>query len=154
MDLASLIAYINEEFEGLHVAEAYGYTFFSYDPDGKLPDDRRHPFATIAMPGNEYESMSKLDRPGVYRLNLGVKKETYRSLFGTQPALGPAGVIETGHDFAAIDQLLPHPHYAPQSWICVVSPGDETFEKTVRPLLHEAYDEAVRKNAKLRVDAT
>jgi predicted DNA-binding protein (MmcQ/YjbR family) len=48
------------------------------------------------------------------------------------------------YDFTALDVIMPHPHYAQQSFICVLSPGDATFEK-VRPLLAEAYDIAVRR---------
>jgi hypothetical protein len=36
------------------------------------------PFATIASTGNEYERISYLDRPGVFRLNIGVSRETFR----------------------------------------------------------------------------
>jgi hypothetical protein len=89
-----------------------------------------------------------LNRTSVFRLNIGVSKDTYRSLFGPQPALpGPAGVVDTGHDFSALDQLLPHPLYAPQSWVCVLNPSAETFQ-AVKPLLAEAYALAVRRHAK------
>jgi Family of unknown function (DUF6194) len=78
----------------------------------------------------------------------GVSKQTYRSLFGPQPPVpGSAGVVNTGHDFTALDQILPHPVYAPQSWVCVLSPSDATFQATVRPLLAEAYDLAVSRHA-------
>jgi hypothetical protein len=52
-------------------------------------------------------------------------------------------------DFAAVDRILPHPIYAPQSWICIVNPSDETFE-TLEPLLAEAYDRAVRRAERRR----
>ncbi|HEX5502790.1 MAG TPA: DUF6194 family protein, partial [Thermomicrobiales bacterium] len=47
------------------------------------------------------------------------------------------------------DRLLPHPVYAPQSWVCVLNPSDETFQ-TVRPLLAEAYDQAVNRHTARR----
>jgi hypothetical protein len=35
----------------------------------------------------------------VFRLNVGVSRETYRTLFGTQsPRPGPDGVVDTDHD--------------------------------------------------------
>ena len=90
------------------------------------------PFATIALNGNEYEKASMLDRPGVYRLNLGVSRDTFQQLFSTNK-------IETNdYDFTALDTILPHPDYSAQSFICVLSPGETTFE-TLRPLLKEAY---------------
>jgi hypothetical protein len=54
-------------------------------------------------------------------------------------------VLDPGRDYAVLDTLLPHPVYASQHWVCVLVPGAETFETTVRPLLDEAYRLAVRK---------
>jgi hypothetical protein len=106
------------------------------------------PFATLIAQDNDYDRVSNLDRPSVFRLNIGVGKDTYRSMFGPPPpAPGPEGVVATGHDFTALDQVMPHPVYAPQSWVCVLSPGDETFQ-TVRALLAEAYELAATRHAK------
>jgi hypothetical protein len=141
MDEASITQYITDTFAGVEMATALGYTFFFYGPDRKLP------FATLATQDNDYDRASHLDRPGVFRLNIGVERDTYRSLFGPQPsAPGAAGVVDTGHDFTVLDRLLPHPVYAPQSWVCVLNPSAETFQ-TVRPLLTEAYEKAVRRQA-------
>lgn len=137
MNATEVAAYIHEAFPGVETTTAYGYTFFFFGSERMLP------FATLAMADNEHDCVSRLDRDGAYRLNIGVSRETYRSLLGDdKPRLGPAGVIDGGHDFTLRDQILPHPHYAPQSWVCVVSPGAETFE-VVRGLLREAYDRAV-----------
>lgn len=55
---------------------------------------------------------SRLDRPGVFRVNLGVGKDTFRRLFGLRPARPPrGGVIGMDVDFTARDALLPHPIY-------------------------------------------
>lgn len=143
MDEASIIRYIKDTFEGLDIVVApSGDSFFFYDPDRSVPPDRRLPFATLVTDDN-YDSVSQLHRPSVFRLNVGVGKETYRSLFGPQPGPpGATGVVDTGHDYAALDQILPHPVYAPMSWICVLNPGKATFE-AVRLLLAEAYELAV-----------
>jgi hypothetical protein len=132
--------YITDTFADVETTEAMGYTFFFYDSDHKMP------FATLAAADNEYDRVSNLDRPDVYRLNIGVGKDTYRSMLGKPPAApGPGGIVETGHDFTALDRIMPHPHYAPQSWVCVLSPGDETL-RTVKTLLAEAYEIAERRN--------
>jgi hypothetical protein len=150
MDAEAVEKYIADSFAGVDVAEAFGYTFFFYDPGCRLPEDRRFPFATLAVADYDYDRISNLSRLGVFRLNIGVKKETYRAMFGPPPsAAGDSGIVETGHDFTALDQFLPHPHYAPQSWICILNPSDARFDKEVKPLLKEAYDQAVRKYAKL-----
>jgi hypothetical protein len=48
------------------------------------------------------------------------------------------------YDFTALDVIMPHPEYTQHHFICVLSPGELTFEK-VRLLLAEAYDIAVRR---------
>jgi hypothetical protein len=141
MDEAAIIRYIVEAFAGVETVEAEGVTFFFFGPE------RRMPFATLATRDDPYDRASRLDRPGVFRLNLGVGRETYRALFGPPPAPGPDGVADPGradHDFTALDRLLPHPVYAPQHWVCVLNLGAATFE-AVRPLLAEAYARAARR---------
>ena len=153
MDEASITQYITDTFAGVDVVKpetsggpeiAWGDTFFIYDPHRNLEPHRRFPFATIVTKDyGDFDRASNLNRAGVFRLNIGVSKETYRSLFGRQPAPpAAAGLVDTGHDFTVLDQLLPHPVYAPQSWVCVLNPSDATFQK-IRPLLTEAYDLAV-----------
>jgi len=114
---------------------AWGDTFFIYDPERNLEGAGRMPFATIVIKDyGDFDDASDLDRLGVYRLNVGVGKETYRSLF---PGEGE-------HDFTALDVLMPHPVYGRQHWVCVLNPGEKTFE-TVKPLLAEAYAIAVER---------
>lgn len=132
MNEASVTDYIMKTFPDVETTTNFGYTFFFYRSDHMLP------FATIASPDNEYESISNLNRPGVFRLNIGVSRETFQSLFGT------AKVDVSGYDFTALDVIMPHPDYSPQSFICVLSPSEETFER-IRPLLAEAYDIAARR---------
>jgi hypothetical protein len=139
---------------------AWGDTFFIYDPERNLTGKYRFPFATIVIKDyGDFDNASNLNRDGVYRLNIGLSKETYRSLFGPQPARLPneGGAVNTGHDFSALDTLMPHPVYAPQSWVCVLNPSDKTFE-TIKPLLKEAYDIAVarfdKREARENEDAT
>ena|SRR3712207_2190105 len=127
MDEAALTQYITDTFAGVATTSAYTYTFFFYGPDRKLP------FATLATADNDYDRFSDLDRPGVFRLNIGVRKPTFEALFG------PGKVDVSAYDFTALDTVMPHPEYAPQSWICVLNPSDATFHHTVQPFLAEAY---------------
>ena len=127
IDESFITSYITSTFENVETSVNLGYTFFFYRDDHMLP------FATIASTGNEYEKISNLDRPGVYRLNIGLSRETFQSLFGTNK-------VDLGaYDFTALDMIMPHPDYAAQSFICVLSPSEATFER-IRPLLAEAYD--------------
>ena len=141
MDQAAIVAYIAETCPGTDVVTgtegiAAGDTFFIYDPDRNLPDKQRFPFATIVTKDyGDFDNASDLNREGVFRLNVGVSRETFRSLFGDDRADGT-------HDFAVLDRLLPHPVYGRQSWVCVLNPSAETFER-LKPLLREAYEIAV-----------
>lgn len=132
MSESSITKYITQTFPNVETTTNFGYTFFFYR------EERIHAFATIASTGNAYEIVSRLDRPGVYRLNIGVSRETFKSLFGAEK------VNVSDYDFTALDTILPHPDYSAQLFICVLSPSDATFEQ-VRPLLAEAYEIAIRK---------
>jgi hypothetical protein len=155
VDQDAIVEYIRETFEGVDVVVgskeagdpelAWDDTFFSYDPNRDLPPERRLPFATIVTKDyGDFDRASNLDRPGVFRLNIGVGTEKYRALFGAHPTAPQMGeVVATGHDFAALDQIMPHPVYAPMSWVCVLNPSDATFEE-VKPLLADAYARVAR----------
>ena len=134
-------------YDGLRVLEAQADLFYLYDPAGDLPPERQQPFATIVT-GDHYEKVSRLDEPGAWRLNLGLTKTTYTSLFGAVPTERDADwVLDSGHDYADRDKLMPHPFYASQHWVCIVSP---TELAPLRPLLTEAYEFAARKYANQR----
>jgi hypothetical protein len=145
VDEASIIQYITDTFADVQVASANGDSFFFYGPGQKVPE-RTLPFATLVT-SDAYDQASNLDRPSVFRLNLGIGKAAYNARFGPRPSPpGASGIIDTGHDFTALDQLMPHPVYGHLYWVCVLNPSEATFQ-SVRPLLAEAYDAAVRKHA-------
>jgi hypothetical protein len=115
---------------------AWGDTFFFYDPERRLAANRKFPFATIVTkdyPG--FDETSNLSRTGVFRLNIGIGRETFQRLFG-------AGDRE--NDAAALDKLFPHPTYGKMHWVSILNPRSETFE-TLKPLLKEAYELAIRR---------
>jgi hypothetical protein len=125
--------HITDTFKNVESTVNMGYTFFFYK------DDHMHAFAPIASTDNEYENISDLDRPGVYRLNIGLSRDTFRSLFGT-------GKIDTSiYDFTALDTIMPHPDYSSQHFVCVLSPSETTFNEQIRPMLAEAYEVAMKR---------
>jgi hypothetical protein len=103
---------------------AWGDTFFMHH------DDEHHfPFATIVTKDyGDFDNLSNLNRPDVWRLNIGVSKETFDRLF-------PGG---QRHDFTALNVLMPHPVYGSNHFVCIVNPSDASFDE-IRPLLDEAY---------------
>jgi hypothetical protein len=135
MDESAVVEYILKTFPKIETTTGYGYDMFFCGPDRKLS------FATLIASDYDYDHISNLNRPGVYRLNIGVSKQTFQSLFGTDE------VNIEEYDFTALDVIMPHPEYAQYHYVCVLSPGEETFEK-VRSLLAEAYDIAARRYAR------
>lgn len=114
---------------------AWGDTFFFADRDG----DRKFPFATIVI--KDYDrsgTASNLNRPDVFRLNIGVGREMFEELIGHSPG------AQAEYDYAALDRVLPHPVYAAQSWVCILNPGAAT-EAEARRLLEHAHRRASRR---------
>ena len=150
MDQEAIIQYIADTFAGVEVLRptdgpGAGDTFFFYDPQRNIDPTRRLPFATlVAKDYDGWDEASKLNRPDVFRLNIGVSRDTFRALFGHPP--NEASMKGADYDFAALDRLMPHPTYAPQSWVCVLNPSPATFE-AVKPLLAEAYARAAARHA-------
>jgi hypothetical protein len=134
-DADAITRYIVERFPDTVVANAYGATFFSCD-ESNWPN-----FATIVTTDeHDMGAPSKLSRPGVFRLNIGVSPETFDRVVGDV----------RDPDFAQLDALLPHPVYAPQQWVCILNPSDSTFETVVKPLLDEAHERVAAKAQTLR----
>jgi hypothetical protein len=142
MDPESITHYIASTFAGVDVVVASGDTFFAYNPGGEPLPDRWQPFATLVT-SDVNDQCSDLERPGVFRLNIGVSRETFRALFG--PDAGAE------HDFTALDRIMPHPVYGTMFWLCVLNPSEATFQ-AVRPLLAEAYARAARRPRRSQPD--
>jgi hypothetical protein len=104
--------------------ENFGYTFFF------VGDDHLVPFVTIADSDNEYDSVSKLNREGVFRINIGVSRETFTSLL--------ADSSSENVDYSALDVFLPHPDYAKQHFVCILNPSPKN-EAVTKKLIVEAH---------------
>ncbi|HEX2178168.1 MAG TPA: DUF6194 family protein [Actinomycetota bacterium] len=115
---------------------------FDTSPDGArfffYGEEKMFPFATLVN-SDAHDQVSNLDRPGAFRLNIGVSRETFLSLF---PDKGSAD-----YDYTAADVVMPHPDYGRLFWVCIVNPSEATFDKA-RGLLGEAYDAARAKQAR------
>ncbi len=109
---------------------SWGDLFFFYDPDGRGEEARKFPFATIVTHDyGDFDSMSRLNREGVFRLNVDVGPETFDAHF-------PPGASVVDH--AQLDTVIPHPVYADYHWISVLNPSRGIFE-SVMPLLATAH---------------
>ena len=116
---------------------AWGDSFFYYDPDGNAANQQL-PFATLVVsdyPG--FDTESRLDRDGAFRLNVAVGRAAYERLLGHSPAAHDEHHAD--YDYAELDVRLPHPIYAGQGWVSIVNPGPRTAELAQR-LVVEAHD--------------
>ncbi len=125
----SLTRLISETWPDAVVLAMEGGTFFSLD-EKHFPN-----FATIVWSdamdeGSDPPRPSELSRPGVYRLNIGVSKETFGRLVGD--------IVDA--EYAAFDRFVPHPVYGRQHWVAIVNPSHESVRDLVLPLLTEAHE--------------
>ena len=132
--------------EGTVLVSSWGERGIFYNPGGKLK--RGVYVLPVKEQDGENDKSSRLDREGVYRVNLGLRRETCRRLFGPLPPRPPkGGIVEMPYDFSQPDCLLPHPVYAWMGWVCALNPSCQTFE-ALRPLIRESYEYAREKYAK------
>lgn len=138
--------HILDAFEGIDAIEQQGDTFLIYDPARRLTGAQQQPFATIVT-GDHYDAVSALDRPGAFRLNVGLTKATYLALFGPPPTeRDEQGVLRADVDYTAIDTWMPHPYYGSQYWVSIVEPSDAAWPRVLE-FLTEAHAFAARKYA-------
>jgi hypothetical protein len=110
--------------ENVQRTENFGYVMFF------AGDDRRVSFVTILNADYDYDNVSNLNRDGVFRVNIGVSKETFNKLIGES---GSEAI-----DYSALNVFLPHPDYARQHYICILNPSGENIE-TTKSLIVEAH---------------
>ena len=136
-DPGAITRMIVERWPETDVVEAMGALFFSLDPENHWPN-----FATIVTTDEHDEGApSNLARDGVFRLNLGVGKESFDRI-AAQAGATP--------DHAAFERFAPHPVYAKQRWVAILNPSDATFRDVVLPLLVEAHDRLAAQHARHR----
>ncbi len=138
-----IVEKIVSDFDGVIPKSSWGETSLFYNPGKVFPNGVY--FCTIKEKDGDNDKASQLDRDGVFRLSIGISKTTYENRFGLKPKRpAKGGIIDTGHDFTALNELMPHPIYGWMSWIQVLNPSISTFEN-ILPLITEAHSNAVIK---------
>ena len=138
-----ILDYCLSSLEGTTLVESWGEKGVFYNPNHILK--RGVYVLTVKEKDGANDRSSNLNRQGIYRVNLGLRKTTFQNLFGDIPARPAAGgVVEMPYDFTAADCLLPHPVYAWMGWISILNPSESTFNEC-KPLLQEAYEFAIEK---------
>lgn len=134
-DPETIVTYIQDTYPETDTVEAMNAYFFSLDREKHWPN-----YATLVTT-DEHDDASDLDRPGVFRLNLGVDRETFDRIAGE----------DSDPDYTAVDRLLPHPVYGQQHWISILNPSEATFLEIVMPLIALAHDRLAAVRARHQV---
>lgn len=138
-----IINTITDTFSGVVPKSSWGETSLFYNPGKALPNGVY--FCTIKEKNGDNDKSSQLDRSGVFRVSIGIGKANYQATFGDRPGRpAKGGIIDTGHDFTALNELMPHPIYGWMSWAQILNPSAESFAEHL-PLIRDAYDSAVVK---------
>lgn len=142
LSIDAIVAYASTAFAGIQDDRNWGERALFYNPGRKLAKGIY--FLTFKERDGANDRASRIV-PGEYRLNLGIPRSAFVARFGPLPARPAAGgVVDTGHDFAACDVVVPHPVYGWMSWIAVKNPSAGTFD-ALKPLLADAHGLAVAK---------
>jgi hypothetical protein len=113
-----------ESLENVNRSENYGYIFYL------IGDEEMLPFTTIANNDSDYDSVSNLNRQGVFRLNIGVSRATFDQLFPDWQS--------KDWDYTTLNTFIPHPDYAKQNFLCILNPAGDNLQKT-KELIKEAH---------------
>lgn len=131
-----VVAFALARYPGAVEVASWGERSVFHNPGGALP--RGVYFLTVKERDGPNDRASRLDRDGVFRVNVGVGPAAYEERFGARPERPPkGGVVATGHDFTVTDTLTPHPVYGWMGWISVLCPSERTFSDLV-PLVDAA----------------
>lgn len=142
-----IIEYCKINLPDISIVESWGETGVFYNPDNRFK--RGVYVLTIKEKDGDNDKASVLNRKDVYRLNFGIKRDTFIQLFRDIPSRPPkGGVVNMNLDFRKRNTLIPHPVYGWMSWACILNPSPECFETTLKPLIDEAYCLAVQKAKK------
>lgn len=124
MEAKQILDYCLSSLNGTVLVESWGEKGIFYNPGLVLK--RGVYILTVKEKDGDNDKASNLDRTGIYRVNLGLRKSTFQKMYGKIPARPAAGgVVDMDCDFTALDIIIPHPIYAWMGWV---------FDGELRPI--------------------
>ncbi len=98
MNPNEILQYCLTQLEGTVLTESWGEKGIFYNPGNVLK--RGVYILTVKEKDGANAKGSNLNRAGVFRVNIGIRKATFQNLFGTIPAHPAAGsIVDIDFDF-------------------------------------------------------
>lgn len=149
MTANEFLEYCLDQLDGTILVNSWGERGIFYNPGNKLK--RGVYVLTVKEKDGENDKSSILNRDGIYRVNLGIRKSSFIQMFGSIPKRPcKGGIVDMQYDFTIIDKIIPHPVYAWMGWICSLNPSEKTFNE-LKLYIQEAYEYAKEKYAKRKL---
>ena len=146
IDVNTIETYLLETYEHINPVNSWGERSYFVNPEMKLK--RGSYFATVKSKDGENDRASHLNRPRVFRFNIGLTTDKYEEMFGIRPPRPPkGGAIEGNFNFQALNVFMPHPVYGWLGWIAINNPNADNFAKS-HEYLDIAYKKALRTTMK------
>ncbi|WP_290880085.1 DUF6194 family protein [Helicobacter sp.] len=141
-----ILSYCLSSLKDTTLVESWGEKGIFYNPNSVLK--RGVYVLTIKEKDGNNDKISLLNRDNVYRVNVGLRKQTFIERFGYIPKRPSAGnIVKMDYDFTILDTIIPHPVYAWMGWVCVLNPSNKTFEE-FKIMIQESYEFAKEKFVK------
>ncbi len=138
-----IVSQLVENYSGLRIIQAWGETSLFYNPDDALK--RGIYFCTFKNKDGTNDKASHLYRKDVFRMNFGISKKTFVSVFNTIPKRPvKGGIIVGAYDFQAYDILTPHPIYGWMAWVSILNPSKFSLQK-LKIFIDESYELCTQK---------
>lgn len=98
------------ELEGTILVNSWEERGIFYNPNNQLK--RGVYILTVKENDGENDSSSKRNREPIYRVNLGIYKDTLKEMFGTTPKRPcKGGMVDMKYDFSITNQIFFHIRY-------------------------------------------
>ena len=124
-----ILSYCLSNLKDVVLVESWGERGIFYNPNGVLK--RGVYVLTVKEKDGDNDKGSMLNRNNVYRVNIGLRKQTFIKKFGYIPERPSAGkIVKMDYDFTALDTSIPHTVDVLMVWICVLKPA-RGFSRTL-----------------------